>query len=56
MKIKVKAVRKDEIQWAGLDEKNLYELATTTKEKYPVSRLYAGEIATAVADVPLINN
>ena len=40
----------------GLDANKLKELAATTKEKCPVSRLYAGGTAKIVTDVILINN
>lgn len=38
----------------GLDENKLKELAATTKEKCPVSRLYAGGTATITAQAQLI--
>lgn len=42
------------VKCKGLDEKKLKELAATTKEKCPVSRLYAGGTANIEAKAELI--
>jgi osmotically inducible protein OsmC len=43
------------VKCQGLDESKLKKLAATTKEKCPVSRLYAGGTAKISADAHLIN-
>ncbi len=43
------------VKCQGLDEAKLKTLAITTKEKCPVSRLYAGGTAKISADAHLIN-
>jgi osmotically inducible protein OsmC len=43
------------VKCQGLEENKLKELAATTKEKCPVSRLYAGGTAKISADAHLIN-
>ena len=42
------------VKCAGLDKNKLKELATITKEKCPVSRLYAGGTAKISADAQLV--
>lgn len=43
------------VKCQGLDEKKLKELAAITKEKCPVSRLYAGGSAKILAEAHLTN-
>lgn len=42
------------VECEGLEESKLKELATTTKEKCPVSRLYAGGTAKIKAEAELV--
>lgn len=44
------------VKCQGLNENKLTELASITKEKCPVSRLYAGGTAKIIADAHLINS
>lgn len=44
-----------EVKCEGLEESKLRELAATTKEKCPVSRLYAGGTAQITAEAKLLS-